>query len=64
MHEFLTAIGFILVLEGGLYALFPAGMKRAMLMLQARPTDHLRTAGFGAATVGVALVWALDVLSR
>ena len=64
MHEFLTAVGIILVLEGGLYALFPAGMKRAMLMLQAQPTEHLRTAGFGAATVGVAMVWALDILSR
>jgi uncharacterized protein YjeT (DUF2065 family) len=39
-------------------------MKRAMLMLQAQPTEHLRTAGFGAATVGVAMVWAVDILSR
>jgi len=64
MHEFLTALGLILVLEGGLYALFPAGMKRAMLMLQAQPTEYLRTAGFGAATAGVAVIWALDALAR
>jgi uncharacterized protein len=64
MHAFLTALALILVIEGGLYALFPVGMKRAMAMLLTQSSEHLRTAGFGAATAGVALIWLLDALSR
>lgn len=64
MHEVLTALGLILIIEGGLYAVFPAGMKRAMLIIQAQPDAYLRNAGFGAATAGVALIWAIEALSR
>lgn len=64
MHEVLTALGLILVIEGGLYALFPAGMKQAMSIIQAQPNEYLRQAGFGAATAGVALVWAVETLGR
>jgi hypothetical protein len=60
MHEFLTALGLILVIEGGAYALFPAAMKRAMLVIQAQPAEYLRLVGFGAATVGVGVIWAVD----
>lgn len=64
MYQLLTALGLILILEGGVYALFPAGMKRAMTLIQAQSDDYLRTAGFGAATAGVALIWAVDALGR
>ena len=64
MHDVLTAVAIVLVIEGGLYALFPVGMKRAMAMLQAQPAESLRIAGLGAATAGVALVWALDAFGR
>ncbi len=30
MQDFLAALALVFVLEGGLYALFPAGMKRMM----------------------------------
>jgi len=60
MQELLTALGLILVIEGGVYALFPAAMKRAMLVIQAQPVDYLRLVGFGAATAGVGIIWAVD----
>ncbi|MDP6709094.1 MAG: DUF2065 domain-containing protein [Alphaproteobacteria bacterium] len=60
MHELLTALGLILVIEGGAYALFPAAMKRAMLVIQAQSTEYLRLVGFGAATVGVGVICAVD----
>ncbi len=46
MQELLMALGLLLVLEGGLYALFPAQMKRAMLLVMEQPSEQLRTIGF------------------
>lgn len=54
----LKAIGVALVLEGALYALFPAAMKRAMSIVLSQPAEQLRLAGLGGATLGVGLVWA------
>jgi uncharacterized protein YjeT (DUF2065 family) len=64
MQEFLTALGLILVIEGGVYALFPRTMKRAMQIVQMQPAEYLRLVGFGAATVGVGVVWAVDLFAR
>ncbi len=63
MQEFITALGLILVIEGGLYAAFPSAMKRAMVIIQAQPSDYLRTAGFAAAIMGIGIVWAVEKLS-
>ncbi len=57
MTDFLVAIGLVLVIEGGLYALFPNGMKRMMEALQDVPTEFLRPVGLIAAIVGLGLVW-------
>jgi hypothetical protein len=59
MEDFGAAIGLVLVLEGALYALFPAGMQKLIVQVSAQPPATLRTAGLAAAVVGVAVVWAL-----
>jgi uncharacterized protein YjeT (DUF2065 family) len=53
----LTAFGLILVIEGLLYALFPAAMQRMMERLREAPPETLRKAGLTAAVAGVGLVW-------
>ncbi len=60
MQEFLTALGLVLVIEGGVYALFPRTMKRAMQIVQMQPAEQLRLLGFGAATAGIGIIWAID----
>ena len=57
MTDLLVVVGLILVLEGGLYAAFPAGMKRLMAVMIQQPDDALRLSGLGAATFGVGTVW-------
>ena len=55
--ELFVAIGLVLVIEGALYALFPAGMKRMALSVERIPPATLRSAGLAAAIAGVGIVW-------
>ncbi|MDP6687995.1 MAG: DUF2065 domain-containing protein [Alphaproteobacteria bacterium] len=57
MMDILLVVGLILALEGGLYAAFPAGMKRMMAVMIQQPDDALRLSGLGAATFGVGIIW-------
>lgn len=59
MDDLYTALALILVLEGTLYALFPAAMKRMMVTAMGQPDNALRSVGLGAAVIGVGLVWLL-----
>jgi len=59
MRDLLTALALVLVIEGVLYAAFPAAMKRAIVAALAVPETTLRAAGLVAAVVGVAVVWAI-----
>jgi hypothetical protein len=59
MDDFLTALALVLVIEGGLYALFPEGMRRMMLQMQEIPENRLRMIGMIGAIVGVIGVWLL-----
>jgi len=59
MDDFLTALALVLVIEGGLYALFPEGMRRMMAQLQEIPEGRLRTMGVIGAVIGVVAVWLL-----
>jgi uncharacterized protein YjeT (DUF2065 family) len=59
MRDFGTAVGLVLVLEGVLYAAFPAWLKRMMAAAQAVPEGSLRTAGLLALGTGVTLIWIL-----
>lgn len=55
----LQAIAVVLAIEGLLYALAPAAMRRALAALSAAPEERLRAGGLVAAAIGVALAWAL-----
>lgn len=57
MSDLAVALGLVLVIEGLLYAVFPAGMKRAVAQALALPENILRRAGLIAAASGVAIVW-------
>jgi uncharacterized protein YjeT (DUF2065 family) len=57
MQDLILAIALICVIEGGLYALFPDGMKRAMATVQTVSSGTLRQFGLGFAIFGVFVVW-------
>lgn len=57
MSEFLTALALAMVIEGLLYALFPNGMKKAMLHMLAQPLNSVRMMGLLLAAIGVFCVW-------
>lgn len=59
MDDLLTALALVLVIEGGLYALFPDGMRRMMVQMQEIPESRLRVIGAIGAVVGVVAVWLL-----
>ena len=56
MVDIQVVVGLILALEGGLYAAFPAGMKRMMAIMFQQPDEALRLSGLGAATYGVVII--------
>ena len=57
MTDLWTALALILVIEGGLYCLFPNTMRRAVMRVMDTSDNHLRTLGLAAAVVGAGLVW-------
>lgn len=57
MRDLVTALALVMVIEGVLYAAFPAGMRRALEAAMALPDATLRMAGLAAAAIGVAAVW-------
>ncbi len=59
MDDLLTAVALVLVIEGGLYALFPESMRRMMAQMQEVPEIRLRTMGLIGAALGVVGVWLL-----
>jgi uncharacterized protein YjeT (DUF2065 family) len=59
MYELLLALALVLVIEGVLYALFPEGMKRAMITVLEQPATVIRPVGLGVALFGLFLVWLL-----
>lgn len=57
MAEFITTIGFVLILEGLVYGAFPAFGKQVGEMLKTTPEETLRVVGISCAVVGFILVW-------
>ncbi|MEL0114476.1 MAG: DUF2065 domain-containing protein [Rickettsiales bacterium] len=53
----MTAVGLVLVIEGAIYALFPAGMQRMMAQAMSLPPSALRLGGLIAAVAGFWTVW-------
>lgn len=57
MSDFIVALGLVLVIEGVIYAAFPAGLKRMMESALGTPDSMLRTGGLVAAATGLFIVW-------
>ncbi len=57
MQELIIALGLFLVLEGLIYALFPAGVKNMAKELPNMSDQNLRTFGTIAIAIGVLIVW-------
>ena len=57
MSDFLAALGLVFVIEGLLFAAFPAHAKRAMASVLETPENSLRVIGLVCAVVGLAVVW-------
>jgi uncharacterized protein YjeT (DUF2065 family) len=57
MEDFLAALGLVFVIEGLVFAAFPAQAKRAMASVTETPEGSLRLIGLGSAVVGVIVVW-------
>lgn len=55
--DFVTAIGLVLVIEGGLYALAPGAMKRMFEAARDWDEGAFRKIGLGAAVLGLTVVW-------
>jgi uncharacterized protein YjeT (DUF2065 family) len=57
MSDFVVALGLVLVIEGVVYAAFPAGLKRMMATALGVPDSTLRAGGLAAAATGLFIVW-------
>lgn len=57
MHDFLAAIGLVLVIEGLLYGGFPGVAKRIAAEASDAPEQALRIGGIVAIAGGVLIVW-------
>lgn len=58
MTEFVMAIGFVFVIEGFLYALFPETMKNMVKMALEQSDSSLRLIGLIAAFIGLVIIYA------
>lgn len=57
MHDFLDAVGLVLVLEGVLYGLLPNLAKKLAEQVKSVPEPTLRIAGLVSVAAGVGVVW-------
>ena len=59
LSELAIALALVFVIEGVLYALFPAAMQRMLAQIATLSPQFLRAAGLFSAILGVVLVWLL-----
>ncbi len=57
MLDFLVALGLVFVIEGIVFAAFPAVAKRALAHVLETPDQALRIVGIASAVAGVLIVW-------
>ena len=57
MGQFLVALGLVLVIEGLLFAAFPAAAERLAATALESPENSLRIAGIISAVLGLILIW-------
>ena len=57
MRELALALALVMVIEGALYALFPAGMRRLIKSVLNQSENSLRRTGLVLAIAGFTLAW-------
>jgi uncharacterized protein YjeT (DUF2065 family) len=57
MSEFMVALGLVFVIEGLLFAAFPAQTRRAVAAVLETPDQALRLIGLLSAMFGLAVIW-------
>lgn len=57
MSDFVAALGLVFVIEGLVFAAFPAQTKRAMISVMETPETTLRVIGLVSALIGLVVVW-------
>lgn len=57
MTDLIVGIGLVFVIEGLLYAAFPATMRRMVEQMAELADSNLRTVGMMAIAIGVGIVW-------
>jgi len=57
MKDFLAALGLVFVIEGLLFAAFPAHAKRAIMSVLETHDGPLRYIGIGSAVIGLIALW-------
>jgi uncharacterized protein len=57
MSDFLAALGLVFVIEGLVFAAFPAAGKRAVAAMMNTPDAGLRTVGLLSAVFGLVVLW-------
>jgi uncharacterized protein YjeT (DUF2065 family) len=57
MSDFLAALGLVFMIEGLIFAAFPASAKKAVASVLDTPDTPLRMIGIGSAVVGLIVVW-------
>ncbi|MFD1702714.1 DUF2065 domain-containing protein [Methylopila henanensis] len=57
MIDFFAALGLVLVIEGVLFAGFPAAAKRSCAHILETDDGALRALGVGCAVIGLVVVW-------
>jgi uncharacterized protein YjeT (DUF2065 family) len=57
MTDFLAAIGLVFVIEGLIFAAFPAAAKRAVTVMTQTPDQGLRLVGLLSAALGLVMLW-------
>ena len=56
MGDFLAALGLVFIIEGLIFAAFPAHAKKAVMSVLETPDGSLRAIGLGSAIAGLVLV--------
>ena len=57
MSEFVVALGLVFVIEGVVFAAFPAQTRRAVAAVLETPDQALRLIGLLSAMFGIAVIW-------
>ncbi len=57
MKELIIALGLVLFIEGLLCALFPSKIKNMSKLIEAMPTNNLRSIGIVFSIIGFIIIW-------